>query len=159
MKHNVLYEPFCSTAGGRCTGFTSVMQTLDLQRLSDESHAMPGWSIVVYKQSDGNGPATAESSGDTVVGMWLASVNGLKWLDELVKASKAIDLGGDGYPMRYTATAGNLLPRMLEKSPLPSSAQEDELGDNLIGPLNVDHAEAGSCRFDEWLLVMAWDRS
>ena len=70
-----------------------------------------GWDVSVYRQTDGGtSPAIAESPEDTRLAVWQTGLGGLDWFDELVKAGKAIDVGGDGYPCRYTAMAANLGP-------------------------------------------------
>jgi hypothetical protein len=79
---------------------------------------MLGWHISVYQQSDGgNVPATPETSAGTRLAVWQTGLYGLRWLDELVAEGRAIDLGGNGYPNRYTAAAEHLLPRILAKPP------------------------------------------
>ena len=67
---------------------------------------MLGWNIGVFKQrDDGASPATAESQHGTRLAVWQTGLGGRDWLEELVRAGKAINLGGNGYPCRYTATA------------------------------------------------------
>ena len=71
---------------------------------------MPGWHIGVYKQANGGrSPATATSSQGRRLAVWQTGLGGLGWLSELVKAGKAVDLGGNGYPCRYTVTAELLM--------------------------------------------------
>jgi hypothetical protein len=65
---------------------------------------MLGWHISVYRQADGGTePATSETSPGTRLAVWQTSFDGLRWLDELAAEGKALDLGGNGYPTRYTA--------------------------------------------------------
>jgi Integrase core domain len=55
---------------------------------------MLGWHISVYRKMDARAsPAMTESSEGVLLAVWR-----IDWLDELVKAGKAIDLGGKGYP-------------------------------------------------------------
>jgi hypothetical protein len=78
---------------------------------------MTGWNIGVFKQeNDGASPATGQSRGARLA-VWQTGWRGLLWLEELVEAGNAINLGGNGYPCRYTATAGHLIPRIIEKPP------------------------------------------
>jgi hypothetical protein len=129
-----------------------------------EEYGMLGWHISVYKQeNDGRSPATAMSPKGERLAVWQTGFNGLDWLDELVKTSRAIDLGGNGYPSRYTATAEYLIPRIIDKPPGALRTWVAGGGDILTnkweGETVIDHAVAATCRPDEWLLVEVWDES
>jgi len=79
---------------------------------------MLGWHVSVFRQrDDGESPATMESPEGARLAVWQTPWDGLSWFKGLVAASTAIDLGGDGYPIRYTAKAHNLTPRLLAGSP------------------------------------------
>ena len=72
---------------------------------------MFGWHISVYRQTNASlSPAAAESAKDTRLAVWQTGLSGLNWLNELVQAGKAVNLGGNGYPSRYTATFENIIP-------------------------------------------------
>jgi hypothetical protein len=125
---------------------------------------MDGWHISVFRQKDGGAQAaTFESQQGPRIAVWQAKLLGLNWLNELVKDGKARFLGGDGYPMRYTATAAGLLPRILDGPPMARevwiSGAGDILTDKWVGRTLIDHDEASKCAGDEWLLVVAWDES
>ena len=125
---------------------------------------MLGWHISVYRQTtDGMSPATFDSVEGARLAVWQADWRGLDWLLDLAKAGKAIELGGSGYPCRFTATAENLIPHFIET---PPRAHENWLvGDGDVttekweGKTVTDAAAAAQCRPDEWLLVEAWDES
>jgi len=52
---------------------------------------MLGWHISVYRQKDGGAsPGTALTPQGTRLAVWQTGLWGLDWLDELVKAGKAI---------------------------------------------------------------------
>jgi hypothetical protein len=125
---------------------------------------MLGWHISVYRQTDGGAsPATFQSPEGTRLAVWQADVEGLNWLHELVKAGKAINLDGNGYPCRYTATAENLIPQIIDTPPKARSDWLLEAGDIVTdkweGKTVVDGAAAALCRPEEWLIVEAWDES
>jgi hypothetical protein len=125
---------------------------------------MLGWHISVYRQPDGGAsPATFDSSAGTRLAVWQTGLNGLEWLEELVKAGKAMDLGGNGYPRRFTSTAEHLVPRIIEQPPGARSVWVSQAGDILTdkweGKTVIDRAAAEQCPLDEWLLVEAWDES
>ena len=125
---------------------------------------MLGWHISVYQQRDGgSSPAAFDSAQGKRLAVWQTGLGGLDWLNELVKAGKAIDLGGNGYPCRYTATAANLLPRFIQG---PPAAREhwvceptDIITDKWEGKTVIDHFAAAQSQGDEWLIVEAWDES
>lgn len=72
---------------------------------------MLGWHVSVYRQTDGGGsPATAESGKGTRLAVWQTGIGGLDWIRELVKEGKVVDLGGNGYPSRFTAMGGCAVP-------------------------------------------------
>ncbi len=74
-----------------------------------------------------------------------------------------IDLGGNGYPCWYTATAQQLIPFVMNEPPhahrVWGSGPYDILGDGWEGKTVIDSAAIADCRPDEWLLVEAWDES
>jgi hypothetical protein len=125
---------------------------------------MLGWHISVYRQTDGGGaPATAESAEGSRVAVWQTGTEGLDWLKELVSEGKAVDLGGNGYPSRFTATAEVLIQRIVDG---PPGARDqwlvdagDIVTDKWVGKTMVDGAVASQCAADEWLIVKAWDES
>jgi hypothetical protein len=125
---------------------------------------MLGWHISIYRQADGGeSPATFASPEGTRLAVWQTGVGGLDWLDNLVKVGSAIGLGGNGYPVRYTATAEHLVPHFIDT---PPQAKEnwllgagDIVTDKWEGRTVIDGSAALQCRPDEWLLVEAWDES
>jgi len=124
---------------------------------------MTGWNIGVFKQrDDGASPATEQSRGARLA-VWQTGFRGLDWLEELVNAGKAINLGGIGFPCRYTATAEHLIPRIIDTPPEARAHWIYQAGDIITdkweGKTVVDREAAAQCRPDEWLLVEAWDES
>jgi hypothetical protein len=125
---------------------------------------MLGWHISVYRQTNGGAsPATAESPEGARLAVWQTGLGGLEWIDELVKAGRAIDLGGNGYPCRYTATAEYLIPRIIDEPPGARIVWTFDEGDIILegweGKTVVDRDVIAACRPDEWLLIVAWDES
>jgi hypothetical protein len=126
---------------------------------------MLGWDVIVYKQADGgNSPANSESERGNSIAAWLTEMNGLNWLEALVKAGNAMDLGGNGYPLAFTATAEDLIPRFVQGPPL--ALKTLYLCEALSALANRDSettvtglVESAGCRMGEWLLIHAWDQS
>jgi hypothetical protein len=125
---------------------------------------MLGWNISVFRQvDDGLSPAKAGSEKGVRLAVWQTGLEGLKWLDALVEAGHAIDLGGNGYPNYYTAQAEHLIPRIIdgppEANPTWSYGPHDVVTSQWEGKTTIDRAAIEDCRSDEWLLVVAWDES
>jgi hypothetical protein len=125
---------------------------------------MMGWHISVYRQPDGgHSSATSESPAGTRLAVWQTDAYGLQWLHELAKAGNAIYLGGDGYPVCFTATAEYILPRILDQPPMARDTWIIGEGtvdpDVWVGKTLIDRDAARQCRFDEWLEIVAWDES
>jgi len=125
---------------------------------------MLGFHISVYRQTDeGVAPATFDSPEGPRLAVWQTDAWGLDWLNDLVKAGQAIDLGGNGYPLRYTATAEYITPQLAGEPPHANEFWTREVGDTVgekwAGRTVIDHAVVDACRPDEWLLIQAWDES
>ena len=125
---------------------------------------MLGWNIRVYQLAEkGNVPATATSPQGMRLAVWQTGFRELDWIDKLVEEGKAINLGGDGYPCRYTATAEHLIPHFANGVPEAHSKWSFEVTDILVegweGKTVIDQTAIAACRPDEWLLVVAWDES
>lgn len=125
---------------------------------------MLGWHISVYRLKDyGESPATEQSPKGIRLAVWQTGLNGLNWISELVKDGNALDLGGNGYPCRYTAAAKYIVPRIIEEPPEAYTiwvcGPNDILTEKWAGKTVIDQAAAAQCPSDEWLLVEAWDES
>jgi hypothetical protein len=125
---------------------------------------MLGWHISVYHQTDkGASPATIISPVGKRLAVWQTGPGGLDWINDLVRAGKAINLGGNGYPSRYTATAKHLLPHIVNGPPLAkkiwSTAESDILTEKWEGRTVIDQTEVASCLPDMWLVVEVFDES
>lgn len=120
---------------------------------------MLGWEVFVYRQIR----TPQGEPGKILLARWMTGLNGLDWLEDLVKTNRAVDLGGDGYPCRYSIAAGVLSP-VLSRG-LPAHDGPPVIGDDYAlpagwnGDLKADHAALASRPSEEQLLVEAWDQS
>jgi hypothetical protein len=74
-----------------------------------------GYNISIYRQrNEGASPATADSAEGARLAVWQTGVGGLDWILTLEKEGKAIFLGGNGYPCRFTATTEHLMPEIID---------------------------------------------
>jgi hypothetical protein len=114
---------------------------------------MLDWEVFVYRPD----------SPDVFIARWTTSVFGLDWLRPLVKAEKVVDLGGNGYPRKYTVAAGVLLP--LIEAGLPANSSPLVIGEDYVlpagwsGDVVWNRQELSSCKDDEQLVIEAWDQS
>ena len=114
---------------------------------------MLGWEIFVYRPS----------TPDVFIARWMTSVFGLKWLDHLVKDNKAVCLGGNGYPTKYSIAAGDLLP--IIKAGPPSNDSPRVIGDDYVlpqgwnGQIEWNQQEVLGCQASDQLMIEAWDQS
>lgn len=123
-----------------------------------------GWNIAVVRQrNDGTSPATFGALHGARLAVWQTGVSGLDWIDALVEEKRAILLGGNGYPLEYTAQACHLLPILEGDPPQAKPIWTRDPGDFILpGYLGrtTKYPEAIlACRSDEWLIVQAWDES
>jgi hypothetical protein len=132
-----------------------------------------GWNLGVYRlpplpRRDSSTPGreellrAAREAGPRIA-VWQTGIEGCDWLDRLVELGEAVDLGGDGYPNRYAATAKALLPAVLNGPPGAhetwATGLHDVVGPNWEGRTVVDRDAADACDPGEWLVVEAWDES
>ncbi|MFC5663758.1 hypothetical protein ACFP3U_12270 [Kitasatospora misakiensis] len=103
---------------------------------------MLGWWFVV------RAPVGEEGEG-VVLAKWETGLRGRDWIEALVAAGRAQQLQFDGYPCRYTARAGEVLPLLADGS-MPGA-------DWRLGELHP--ARIAACPPDALLTVIAWDQS
>ena len=119
---------------------------------------------MLYRQPDGGAfPATFESPGGDRLAVWQTDVWGLDWIKGLVTGGRAMDLGGVGFPTRYTATAECISPQFSGEPPRAHLVWTREVGDTVnekwAGRTVIDDDVVAACSPDEWLLIEAWDES
>jgi hypothetical protein len=139
---------------------------------------MLGWHVSVYRLEGVDLPfpnllspdasrqqllRDAASSRGTRIAVWQAGVDGLRWIDNLVKNGQAIALPGNGYPFHFFAPARHLLTPISEGPPQANAVWRHDPGDILTskweGRTTIDQEAVARCSPDEWLLVEAWDES
>ncbi len=123
---------------------------------------MLGWHIFISRQALAKSPDNPEGTESTLAS-WEAGLGGLDWLDALVKEGRAVYLGGDGYPVRYTATAAGVVSKLSAGPPRhegPLVFGEDYvMAGGWVGDVRVDQSRLAECSPDEELLIEAWDLS
>jgi hypothetical protein len=123
---------------------------------------MLGWHIFIHRRVS---PATAGHLLDakSALASWEAGIGGLDWIEALVEAGSASCLGGDGYPISYTARAADVISRLAEGPPKhngPLVIGEDYvLPGGWVGNVDIRQTRLAGCEPDELLLIEAWDLS
>ncbi|MFF2350731.1 hypothetical protein ACFVVL_13195 [Kitasatospora sp. NPDC058115] len=107
---------------------------------------MLGWWFVV------TAPAEGEPEGE-VLAKWETGLGGLDWIAGLAAAGRADQLRFDGYPLRYTARAGDVLPLLTDGSAFDTGAGADHC------PRELHPERIAACPPDALLTVDAWDQS
>jgi len=116
---------------------------------------MLGWKVYITQESITDKPESLIS--------WTTGIGGLDWLDQLVKGGFAQDLGGNGYPNRYSAKAAVLLPRLIQS--LPNYDGEFVIGDDYVlsdgkhWGIKLNQSKIDACRPETALIIEAWDES
>ncbi|MDM0030069.1 hypothetical protein [Variovorax saccharolyticus] len=123
---------------------------------------MIGWGIVVVAQTPEERRQAVDRKA-AVLATWEVGPGGIEWLRELVDAGNATQLSFDGYPNRYTALAGNVLP-LLAAGP-PVYGGPPVLGEDYVLPPNwrddvILHQDRMlACSPRQFLTIEAWDLS
>ncbi|MDK9498332.1 hypothetical protein QEZ40_003283 [Streptomyces katrae] len=118
---------------------------------------MLGWSITLWRGTpEERDRATPEEREAATLAYWVVGLYGLDWLTELVKAGRAEELWRSGYPSRYTALAGDVLPLFTDAAP-PGSGGSGTGRAPFDVRLHPDRIAA--CPADQTLTIDAWDQS
>jgi hypothetical protein len=119
---------------------------------------MLGWQVFIRTESTSD----SNDHNHNIVS-WTTGMYGLSWIDELVKEGNAVNLGGDGYPLRYLIKA-KVLRTVLNKG-LPTHDSPPVVGNDYYLPsgfnsdIRINTELLANCSDDEELVVTAWDLS
>ena len=131
---------------------------------------MLGWWIIVSMQSpEERDSAEKEARDGAILARWEAGLNGIRWIENLVKEAKATRLSRGGYPNRYTARAGDVLQLLSSGAIKPPTGgpwvfgidegEEYALPPGWIGRVEVHADRIADCDPDCVLTIDAWDQS
>jgi hypothetical protein len=97
---------------------------------------MLGWWVIISTQSPEElNNSTKKTFRDSILAQWEVGPFGLTWIEDLVKADKAVKLSDGGYPNRYTANAGDVLPLIEDEGIKPPQNDTILLGEDYIKPM------------------------
>jgi hypothetical protein len=113
-----------------------------------------GFDISIYRQqNDGSAPASFGAPRGAELAVWQTFGYGLDWINDLLEQQKAVHIGGGGYPIEYTARAADVVPRLGDKPP------DDKTAWPKASWTRKDTEAINACRPEEWLIIVAWDKS
>jgi len=113
---------------------------------------MLGWQIYIKQENE------------ALIASWCVGLGGLDWLDHLVNRGFAQNLGGNGYPCRYSANAEIIFQKILPYPPINEGAKltlgEDYVIDTKeIWQVKINHDAVKGCKPFEKLTIEVWDLS
>lgn len=124
---------------------------------------MIGWWIVIAAQTPEEYDRVTNDPAATVLATWETGLGGIAWLRNLTEEGKAAQLSTGGYPNRYTAKAGDVLPLLADGPPAhagPTVIGEDYvMPSHWIGNVIMHPGKIAACPPDQLLTIEAWDQS
>lgn len=119
---------------------------------------MLGWLVIVSTSS-----SEESNVSDNVIARWEVGPGGTNWIEKLVRSGKAEQQSFSGYPSRYIARAGDILPLLAEGPPAhtgPAIFGDDYvLPANWRGQVTMYSERIQSCTNESMLTIDAWDQS
>ncbi len=123
---------------------------------------MLGWHINVFKTNLDKFVAYDSSTNELRIASWSTGMNGIDWLKKLSQESLIQELGGNGYPYRFSAKASVIIPK-INFDPLISAdliiSDQCLLDEYERQTLKIDVVKISKCRANDLLLIEAWDQS
>jgi len=125
---------------------------------------MLGWLISFYRKKDNQqSSATKDSAIGKQIATWQTGLNGIEWIDKLVTESKAIAIGGDGYPFLYTSTTRHIISIIVDGPPSANKVwnydEHSLITEGWKGRTIIDYEEIKHLQADEWLIIEVFDES
>ncbi|QYM78797.1 hypothetical protein K0B96_16060 [Horticoccus luteus] len=138
-------------------------------RADDHHPLMIGFSIHVFRQfwpSDRSRPATFGAEEGRTLAYWVVGgFGGLDWVRELVHTPAVVGLGGNGYPVEYTAQLKVVRDYLLGSIPIGRGGPvviSDDDGSIAVWPPRRNEVHPlliAACPDDEWVHIRAFDQS
>ena len=124
---------------------------------------MIGWWIVISAQTPEEKDTPGNDNKAAVLAMWETSVGGIDWINKLAKDGKATQLSNGGYPNRYTAKAGEVLPILARG--IPDHDDMMIFGEDYVMPagwkgnITMHQDRISACAPGQVLTLDVWDQS
>ncbi|MBS0213810.1 MAG: hypothetical protein JSR26_11630 [Proteobacteria bacterium] len=106
---------------------------------------MSGWCFYVCA-------ADATESASSRLAAWETVFEGIHWIDRLVRAGRAEQVQGGGYPSRYKALAADVFPLLTA-----DGSDAPWAGGGFVRKL--DREAIAVCPPDQVVIITVWDQS
>jgi hypothetical protein len=99
-----------------------------------------------------------------ILATWEINVAGIDWVNDLVGAGKAVEVLSGGYPSRYRAIAGDVLP-LVSDGPPAADTGFAVVGDDYVMPrdwssnVTIHRDRLAGCQASQALTIEVWDQS
>ncbi len=124
---------------------------------------MIGWWIIISQETPDERDAPNSDRKAAMLGNWETSLSGIDWVTKLTKEGKAVQLLSGGYPNRYTARAGDVLPLFAngipDHSDMPIIGDDYVMPDGWTGNIVMHQDKIDNCQPDQVLTIEVWDQS
>lgn len=127
------------------------------------------WFVVTTQRPQERDDPTPYKLRESTLAQWEVAVSGIDWIERLVKDGKAVQLKSGGYPSRYTAKAGVVLPLLKNGGVLPAkdglwvfgvdAGEEYAQPPDWIDNVQVHAERVAACPPDLDLTIDVWDLS
>ena len=119
---------------------------------------MLGWAVIIFREEGSGHLGDPHRIADWTVGPY-----GIKWLNRMVEDGTAQFLGGNGYPLKYSALWKDLLPELLnqpEGHTGPTVIGEDYVMEpGWKGKMTVNKETVARCLPDDRVTINCFDLS
>ena len=129
---------------------------------------MLGWWILI-QAADIPDVEKAVGKEYPTLAKWETGVDGMRWIDTLVKEGLAVEVWRHGYPNRFKAKAADVLPLLAKGGVKPPTnglwvfgvdeGEEYATPPGWTGKVNLDQDAIAACSPDQVLTIDAWDQS
>jgi hypothetical protein len=131
---------------------------------------MLGWWIIISRQSpEERDNSDTEIKRAAILAQWETGAFGIRWIELLTEAGKATKLAKNGYPNRYIARAGDVLPLLENGGIRPPNntpwifggdeGEEYAQPPGRMGKVEIYADRVAECPADLVLTIDAWDQS
>ena len=122
---------------------------------------MLGWHINIFKTEVKKFIAYDATTTELRIASWSTGEAGLDWLKKLAQSKRIQELGGNGYPYRFSAKAFEIIPIIKTGYSISSelsNSYEYVFQEYERRTLKIDPTKFNGCSLQDQLLIEAWDQ-
>jgi hypothetical protein len=121
---------------------------------------MSGWWTIISTETPERMADMTKVNKEAFLATWEAGLFGADWIAQLCTQGKATQLTFNGFPNRYTALAGVIVPLLLAGI---AEAQDGEFPQDRLtgwpGSITVHRERIAACVPDQLLTIEVWDQA